>query len=199
MGRMAQGEPESDRQGSTPVGHEFSGGVVDRRDVVGVEGVAASEGVSGQPDPQSEGLGAQAVVVRGDERCQGDPADQVQRHNDRHHAAHPDPFGPAQRVSDQGQARCARGVRSAGHGMSLSWLCRNAGHADVKPASTLLQLIRNNAQRAILVTADKGSHTEAMAAQHRGISRVRREGPRFGRAHSSAAAASMTYGAPHHV
>ncbi len=51
--RVAEGEPEPDRQRSAAaVGEQLAGGVVDRGDVVGVEGVPQAEGVGEHAEPQ---------------------------------------------------------------------------------------------------------------------------------------------------
>ena len=76
---VAEREPEADGQRPLAVGHQLAGGVVDRRDVVGVEGVPQPERVRGDAEPDAEDLRAERVVVRGDEREQRDPADDVQR------------------------------------------------------------------------------------------------------------------------
>ena len=100
--RVAQGEPEADRQRLADlvrgraagfpggvVGQQLAGGVVHCGDVVGVEGVAQAEGVGQQADAGGEdGVAAAEVVVAGhDEREQDAEADDVQRDDEGGHAA----------------------------------------------------------------------------------------------------------------
>jgi hypothetical protein len=74
---MAQGEEEPDRKRSLPAAHQLAGGVVDRRNMIGVKRVPKAQGVGGQPDPKTEGFVAQAEVVRGDVLGRGVPAVEV--------------------------------------------------------------------------------------------------------------------------
>ena len=60
-----EGEPEADRQRALALGHQLAGGVVDRGDVVGVEGVPHPQGVGGDAEADAEDLmRADLVVVR---------------------------------------------------------------------------------------------------------------------------------------
>jgi hypothetical protein len=75
---MLEGEPEADREwllveaGRDVVGDEFADGVVDGGDLVGVEGVAKSQGVGQDSRPEGEHrlIAAELVVLRDDEREQ---------------------------------------------------------------------------------------------------------------------------------
>ena len=64
IARVAQGEPEADRQRALPLGHQLAGGVVDGGDVVGVEGVPHAERVGGHAQPDAEDLARADLVVR---------------------------------------------------------------------------------------------------------------------------------------
>ena len=116
--RMAQGEEEPDRKRSLPVAHQLAGGVVDRRDMVGVKCVPQPQGVGGQPDAQTEGFAAHAEMVRGDERGQGDPADQVQGHDHPHHGGDASPLRTAQQDAHCGQPRGVGIAFDGCHGIS---------------------------------------------------------------------------------
>ncbi len=89
---VPEGEPETHRQRPPAGVHQLAGRVVDRRDVVGVEGVPHPQGVGGHPDPDTEGLRAQAVVLRGHEHDQGEPADGMQGQDDGGHPTEPPPL-----------------------------------------------------------------------------------------------------------
>ena len=55
---VAEGEPETGTDRRSALAHELAGGVVDRGDVVGVEGVPDAEHVGGQADADPEDAGA---------------------------------------------------------------------------------------------------------------------------------------------
>ena len=85
-GGVPEGEPEAHAERPLAFGHQLAGGVVDRGDVVRIEGVAKAEGVGGQADPDREGAAASEPVVPGrDELDQGDEADDVQGDHDQCH------------------------------------------------------------------------------------------------------------------
>ena len=70
--RVAEREPEADAQRPLALGHQLARRVVDRRDVVGVEGVAHAERVGGDADPDRErARAAERVVVRRDDERAG--------------------------------------------------------------------------------------------------------------------------------
>ena len=78
-------KPGADRR--LALADELAGGVVDRGDVVGVEGVPDAEHVGGQADADAEDAGAaEPVVVRGDREDQHAPADDVQQQDEAGHA-----------------------------------------------------------------------------------------------------------------
>ena len=122
---VAQGEPEADRQRALALVHQLAGGVVDRRDVVGVEGVPHAQGVGGHADADAEGLGAEAVVLGRDDRHQGEPADDVQRHDERapSRRAGSTPPGSSSRVSGASGTRRGRRPRW----WWSSWVLRRSG------------------------------------------------------------------------
>jgi len=72
---MPEREPEADAQGSFALVHQLAGGVVDRRDVVGVERVSEPQRVreAGHADPEA------LVVRRDDEQDEHGEPDDVQR------------------------------------------------------------------------------------------------------------------------
>ncbi len=74
-----------------PLAHELADRVVDRRDVVGVEGMADAEQIGCQAGADPEGLGA--GMPRHDRGEQDRPADDVQK-SDRTDDANPAPPGP---------------------------------------------------------------------------------------------------------
>ena len=85
--RVPEREEEADAQRALALVHELARRVVDRADVVGVEGVAQPERVGG--DPHARGRRrrrAEAIVVRDDEREQEEEADDVQAEDDRRRA-----------------------------------------------------------------------------------------------------------------
>ena len=82
--RMAEREEEAHRQRTLALRHELAGGVVDCGEVVGVERVTQTQRVGGNAEADTEDLvlGAEVVVVRGDDGDQGDPADHVKTDDD---------------------------------------------------------------------------------------------------------------------
>ena len=63
--RVPEREPEPDAQRPLAFAHQLAGGVVDRGDVVGVEGVAHPERVGGDADPDRERSRRSEAVVWG--------------------------------------------------------------------------------------------------------------------------------------
>ena len=93
--RMPEGEPEPDGDRPLALGHQLAGGVVDRGDVVGVEGVPHAQRVRGQPEAEAEDLGvAHLVVLRDHDPHQHAPAEDVQQQDERRHADDRSPFPP---------------------------------------------------------------------------------------------------------
>jgi hypothetical protein len=84
--RMPQREPKSDRQGAVAAPHQPPRGVVDRRDVIGVEGMPHAQHISGKPDADAEHLRAVTQMLRDDDGKQDGPADNVQGRDASHHA-----------------------------------------------------------------------------------------------------------------
>ena len=126
---VAEGEEEADRQRPVAVGHQLAGRVVDRRDVVGVEGVPHAQGVRGEADAEAERLLADAVVVRRDEGGEGEPAEDVQSDDHRGHRRDAEPFAPGQREANPPE----RGLRGR-------W---PSSTTTVLPHRSLLQVIGN--------------------------------------------------------
>ena len=81
-----------------PVGEQLAGGVVDRGDVVDVEGVPQPERVREHAHPGAEDRGrpAELVVLGDDEAEQHAEADGVQRHDDGAHADQRAAVGPVE-------------------------------------------------------------------------------------------------------
>ena len=77
--RVAEAEPEADAHRALAVGHQLAGGVVDGRDVVGVEGVPHAEGVRREAEADAEDRAADLVVVRGDDPDQQPPAERCRK------------------------------------------------------------------------------------------------------------------------
>ncbi len=72
--------------GRLPSAHQLARGVVDRRDVIGVEGVTQAERVGGHADPDRErSRRTELVVVRRDDGDQEKEADRMQPDHDRGH------------------------------------------------------------------------------------------------------------------
>ena len=95
---VAHREPEPDRDRSLAVGDELAGGVVDRGDVVGVEGVPQPVHVGRDPEAEAEDLGADVELGGHDEGEQQPERDDVQAEDDREQAQGPGP----------GRATCSR-------------------------------------------------------------------------------------------
>ncbi len=70
--RMAHGEEEADRDGPLAALHQLAGDVVDRRDMVGIDGVTQAEAVDDEGNAEQPGLGTER-----DERP--DPGANVQK------------------------------------------------------------------------------------------------------------------------
>ena len=99
--RVAEREEEPDAERPLAVGHELARRVVDRADVVGVEGVAHAERVGGDADADAErAAAAEAEMGRDDEAEEQPEADDVQAEDhEREHAGAP-PLRGSQRALD---------------------------------------------------------------------------------------------------
>ena len=94
-------EEEPDAERPLALAHELARGVVDRGDVVGVEGVAQPQRVGRDPHPETEhAAGTEAVVVRHYDRQQQEEADDVQADDDRGEHRRSPPLRRRQRRSD---------------------------------------------------------------------------------------------------
>jgi len=123
-----------------PVGHELAGRVVDRGDVVGVEGVPHAQGVGGDAQPDPEGPGrAEVVVARGDQQEQRAPADHVQRGDERCHAGDRGPLAGGQGVADAADLAVSRGSRGGHRVLPATRLRRSGQRGTVTAHRTLLQ------------------------------------------------------------
>ena len=100
-GRVAECEEESDAERALASGHQPPGRVVDRRDVVGIEGVADAQRVGGDPYADAERSGrTEAVSGRSDERDQDEEADTGEPENHERHQRNHAPFAGTERRSD---------------------------------------------------------------------------------------------------
>ena len=99
--RVTQREEESDAERPLTVAHQLAGRVVDRGDVVGVEGVPHAERVCRDPDSEAEhGAVAEGELRRHDESEQQPEADDVERGDGGEQTGGPPPLGGRQRVLD---------------------------------------------------------------------------------------------------
>ena len=107
---VAEGEPEARADRGPALADELAGGVVDGRDVVGIEGVPDAEHVRRQADADPEhARAAQPVVVRGDREQPGRPS----RRGGAAGRSRPDAKGPPV------VARAGRRARRRGPGAHL--------------------------------------------------------------------------------
>src|SRR4051795_4461710 len=92
-------------------GEKLAGGVVDRRDVVGVEGVSKAEGVGQDADPDGEDrlVAAEREVLRGDEAEQDPEADDVEQHDEPGHAPQRASVGRTEVTTEPVERRSRRG------------------------------------------------------------------------------------------
>ena len=96
--RVPEREEEADAQRPPALGHELARGVVDRRDVVGVEGVTHAQRVRGHAEPEAEhALRAEAEVLRDDREQQQPEAEHVQPADRRGERARAAPLRAAHR------------------------------------------------------------------------------------------------------
>src|SRR5215470_13142418 len=108
---MAEGEEETAGQRALAVGHQLAGGVVDARDVVGVEGVPEPEEPRGyrhaEPDPQARAAVRSFVdeVVRHDAQHVNAPPRGVDRENETEHREQAAPLTAAEVSPDPAQTR----------------------------------------------------------------------------------------------
>ncbi len=127
---VAEGEPEPDRERLADlgaghaggfllgvVGHQLARGVVDRRDVVGVERVPQPERVREDADADREDrvVTAEVVVVRHHEAEQDAEADDVQQDDEPVHPAERGPVAPGQAAAEPGEPRGVHGRGAVAH------------------------------------------------------------------------------------
>ena len=113
--RENQNPTDSGLRSRRVVGDQLAGGVVDRRDVIGVEGMAQAEGVGEHADADVvEPAVADLEVVRHDQAEQDPEAEHVQEDDEPEHAPQRSAIAPGQRRAEPGDAGGARG-RGQGH------------------------------------------------------------------------------------
>jgi hypothetical protein len=122
---VPQREEEPDAERPLALLHELARRVVDRGDVIGVEGVAHAEGVGGQADARREGAaGAEAEVVRDDDPEEQPEADDVQADDGGGQAAGACPLRRAEGAADARQHAPVSAVQ-AGHRPAIGkWVKR---------------------------------------------------------------------------
>ena len=136
-GRVAEGEEVADAERAlrpldlAPLVHQLAGGVVDGRDVVGVEGVAQAQGVGEDAHPDPEAL----VVARDDEGDEDPEADDVQGQDRAAHPTGPAPVARAEHSS--GAADPAQGRRCLRHGHAASSFLVGCGRSIDGPPAAL--------------------------------------------------------------
>lgn len=122
--RVPEREEEPDAERALPVGHQLAGGVVDRADVIGVEGMAQAQRVRGDADadPEDPTAPAEIEVMRDDDPKQQEEPDRMQqRDHEEQHAGAP-PLCRGERTLDLLPARRVGAVTAwCTHGVS-SWL-----------------------------------------------------------------------------
>jgi len=89
---VPEAEPEADAHRLLAVCHQLAGRVVDGRDVVGVEGVAHTQGVGRDAEPDADDLATDAVLRRHDEGEEHAPPDDVQQEDEQAHAGEAAPL-----------------------------------------------------------------------------------------------------------
>ena len=103
--RVPEREEEPDPERPLAVGHQLARRVVDRADVIGVEGVAQAERVGRDPDADAECARAELEVGGLDDADQQSEPDDVQRHDRQYEQAGAPPLGGSQRPADPLPAR----------------------------------------------------------------------------------------------
>ena len=93
--RVSEREEEADAEGALAVLEELPGGVVDRRDVVGVEGVAQPERVREHAEPGQRGVAARVPEEQA-------PAEDMEQQHTASEAGEAQPFGARQRMRPAG-------------------------------------------------------------------------------------------------
>jgi hypothetical protein len=97
---VTQGEEEPDGQRALALADQLAGGVVDRRDVVGVERVPHAQRVGQRPGTDPEDRRLADLVVAAERGRQHHPARHVQPGHRRDHAAQAGPLSRAQPLPD---------------------------------------------------------------------------------------------------
>src|SRR5262249_22962404 len=121
---VTEGEEEADRQRPLALAHQLARGVVDRRDVVGVEGVPHAQGVGQDPGAEPEDLRGGDVIVPAYRGGQHRPAQDVQPDDRPRHPPGAGPFGRGERVPDSCQPAVRPGRQISHRGASRRWSAR---------------------------------------------------------------------------
>ena len=103
--RVAEREEEPHAQRPLAVAHQLARRVVDRADVVGVEGVAHPERVGRDADPDAEDAASQSQVLRRDEAEQQAEADDVEGNDHEGEPGSAPPLGRRERARDADPSR----------------------------------------------------------------------------------------------
>ncbi len=101
---MSEGEEVAHAQRTLAVVDQLPGGVVDGRDVVGVEGVAHAEGVGQNAGTQAQQPGLGDAVMVGGRRRNQTPADDVEGNDGEGHPPDGQPLPPVQCTPEFGQS-----------------------------------------------------------------------------------------------
>ena len=107
-GGMAQREEEPDPERALTFVDQLAGGVVDGRDVVGVEGVAHAQREGQDAGAQTEQLRLRNMEVVADGHQQERPADDVEHQHGQRHAADPGPLAPGEPAAHRRQPASPR-------------------------------------------------------------------------------------------
>jgi hypothetical protein len=110
--RVAERDEVPDAQGSLSVLNQLPRRVVDRCDVIGIEGVPHPQRVGEDPGPEAEELGLVDVVVTSERQEEHAPACDIEADHGRRHKADPGPFPRCQAVANLADptGRSCRGV-----------------------------------------------------------------------------------------
>src|ERR1700722_12576593 len=119
---MTETEEEADAQRPLLLVHELARGVVDGRDVIGVEGVTHPERVGEDPRAHTEDLGLADPVVMAESQGQHGPAHDMESDDRDGHTADPNPWPRGEPVTVLHQPGPGVGHRSRTPRPSASWM-----------------------------------------------------------------------------
>ena len=178
--RVPEREEEADAERPLALLHELARGVVDGRDVVGVEGVAHAQRVGREPDAGGEGAaGAEAEVVRDDDPEEQAEADDVQADDRGGQATSPRPLGRASARRGCGSA-CV-GLRRAGRAQAGDREVREARPVADGVEHRLAHAVERSRRQRRGLPAALAQDELARAARRAGRARARGRGGRGGR------------------